>query len=63
MTVVNGDLVTLSVMATSTIDITSVMADLSAVDSTQTEMVSLTQQGDGGTYFYVFTISTDNEHC
>ena len=60
MTVVNGDLVTLSVMATSTIDITSVMADLSAVDSTQTEMVSLTQQGDGGAYFYVFTISTDN---
>ena len=60
MTVVNGDLVTLSVMAASTIDITSVMADLSAVDSTQTEMVSLTQQGDGGTYFYVFTISTDN---
>ena len=36
------------------------MADLSAVDSTQTEMVSLTQQGDGGAYFYVFTISTDN---
>ena len=60
MTVMNGDLVTLSVMATSTIDITSVMADLSAVDSTQTEMVSLTQQGDGGAYFYVFTISTDN---
>ena len=60
MTVVNGDLVTLSVMAASTIDITSVMADLSAVDSTQTEMVSLTQQGDGGTYFYVFTISDMN---
>ena len=60
MTVMNGDLVTLSVMATSTIDITSVKADLSAVDSTQTEMVSLTQQGDGGTYFYVFTISDMN---
>ena len=61
MMVMNGDVVTLVVKATSAIagDI-SVMADLSAVDSTQTEMVSLTQQGDGGAYFYVFTISTDN---
>ena len=59
MTVVNGDIVTLVVKATSTIagDI-SVMADVSMVDSTKTAAIPLTElTGATGTYTTIFTIS------
>ena len=59
MTVVNGDIVTLVVTATSTIagDI-SVMADVSMVDSTKTAAIPLTElTGATGTYTTIFTIS------
>ena len=59
MTVVNGDIVTLVVKATSTIagDI-SVMADVGMVDSTKTAAIPLTElTGATGTYTTIFTIS------
>ena len=59
MTVVNGDIVTLVVKATSTIagDI-SVMADVSMVDSTKTAAIPLTElTGATGTYTTILTIS------
>ena len=63
-TVENGDVITLSVKAMSASEsnpVMSVMADVSALDSTQTDMVMLSMQaGTVDTYIAVHTISMDN---
>ena len=55
----NGDTVMISTTVTDAGDITSVMADVSALDSTQTDMVSLAMAADGS-YSASVTISADN---
>ena len=63
-TVANGALLTLTVKATASSAINpveSVTADVSAVDSTQKDMVELTAQpGTDNTYFAIHTISMNN---
>ena len=59
--VANGGQVVLRVVVASANDISSVTADVSALDSTRTEPIELTvQPDDEGVYIRVFTISTDN---
>ena len=66
-TVENGDVITLSVKAVSSSErnpIVSVMADVSALDSMQTDMVQLgLQQGTDSTYIAVHTISMGNTNA
>ena len=63
-TVSNGDVITLSVKVTAASEsnpVDSVTADVSAVDSMQTDMVVLTlQAGTDNTYIAIHTISMDN---
>ena len=63
-TVANGTLLTLTVKATASSasnPVESVMADVSAVDSIQTDMLALTAQpGTDNTYFAIHTVSMDN---
>ena len=63
-TVVNGALLTLTVKATASSasnPVESVTADVSAVDSTQTDMLKLeAQPGTENTYFVLHTVSMDN---
>ncbi len=63
-TVANGTLLTLTVKASASSasnPVESVMADVSAVDSTQTDMLALTAQpGTDNTYFAIHTVSMDN---
>ena len=56
--VANGDPVTISAMVTG--DATSVMADVSMLD-TEAASVALTDADGDGTYTYMHTISTENE--
>ena len=59
--VADGDQVVLRVVVTSANDISSVTADVSALDSTRTEPIVFTEQPDvEGVYIRLFTISTDN---
>ena len=59
--VANGDQVLLRVVVTSANDISSVTADVSALDSTRTEPIVFTEQPDvEGVYIRLFSISTDN---
>ncbi len=66
-TIMNGSVLTLSVdvvaaSESNPIDDDTVMADLSEVDSTRTEMLPLGKQaGTDNTYIAVYTISMDNE--
>ena len=55
----NGDTVMISATVTDAGDIASVMADVSALDSTQTDMVALGMAADGS-YSASVTISADN---
>ena len=55
----NGDTVMISAMVTETGTVSSVMADVSALDSTQTAMVALAMAADGS-YSASVTISDDN---
>ena len=55
----NGDTVMISAMVTETGTVSSVMADVSALDSTQTAMVELAMAADGS-YSASVTISDDN---
>ena len=61
-TVANGGILTLSVKATASSEsnpVVSVTADVSAVDSTKTDMVKLTAQpGTGNTYFAIHPIAS-----
>ena len=63
-TVANGALLTLTVKATASSEsnpVESVTADVSAVDSTQTDMLKLTAQpGTDNTYFAIHTVKMDN---
>ena len=59
--VADGDQVVLRVVVASANDITSVTADVSALDSTRTEPIALTEQADDeGVYIRVFTIRHGN---
>ena len=58
-TVANGGTVMISAMVTEAGMVSSVMADVSALDSTQTDMVSLAM-GDDGAYSASVMISEDN---
>ena len=66
-TVANGGILTLAVKASSSSEsnpIASVTANLSAVDSTQTDMVELTAQpGTDNTYFAIHSVSMDNTNA
>ena len=60
--VADGDQVVLRVVVASANDITSVTADVSALDSTRTEPIALTEQADDeGVYIRVFTIDMAND--
>ena len=60
--VADGDQVVLRVVVASANDITSVTADVSALDSTRTEPIELTMQPDDeGVYIRVFTIDMAND--
>ena len=60
--VADGDQVVLRVVVASSNDITSVTADVSALDSTRTEPIELTMQPDDeGVYIRVFTIDMAND--
>ena len=60
-TVANGDMITITAMATDALSgVDTVMANVAALDSTQTDMVEL-MKGDGDSYSAEITISEDNE--
>ena len=56
----NGDAVMISAMVTEAGTVSSVMADVSALDSTQTAMVALATMAADGSYSASVTISDDN---
>ena len=58
-TVADGETVTIAATISDAGDISAVMADVSALDATQTDTVALTM-GDDGTYSTAVTISDDN---